>query len=328
MSTAPLLSICIPTYNRAALLRETIHSIIESSKNFENQIEIVISDDGSRDETKSIVSEIQSNSKLIKSFFNKSNMGIDDHFSDLPNRASGKYLWIFGDDDKLAPNAIKEVIARLVNNPDLVICNFCSFTKDFSSRVNERNFPFLENKTFNNPNSLLKVFGLHLGYISCVIVRNSHFLNLQLSDRTEYKNCGFPLLYDLYVSLKKFGSHTEYIAEPIVYNRSDNSGNYDWYNYFASGSTKIFNGLRQHGYSYFSIYAAREAVLRDFVARTVIWRQITGENPRNLNQILFSLYKAHLLYWTICRPVLKLNPQQIENQKEALIKKMTAIRRW
>lgn len=52
----PILSICIPTYNRATYLDETIKSIVSQKRFFEtNDVEIVISDNCSQDETEIIV---------------------------------------------------------------------------------------------------------------------------------------------------------------------------------------------------------------------------------------------------------------------------------
>lgn len=60
MNSRPLLSICIPTYNRADILQNTLDSII-ASKSFSetNDVEIVISDNCSTDHTEQICREIK-----------------------------------------------------------------------------------------------------------------------------------------------------------------------------------------------------------------------------------------------------------------------------
>lgn len=50
----PLLSICIPTYNRSTYLRESIESIIHQSEFISGDVEIVISDNASTDNTENI----------------------------------------------------------------------------------------------------------------------------------------------------------------------------------------------------------------------------------------------------------------------------------
>ena len=49
----PLLSICIPTYNRSECLAQTVESIINSNS-FDNRVEIVISDNCSTDDTEQV----------------------------------------------------------------------------------------------------------------------------------------------------------------------------------------------------------------------------------------------------------------------------------
>jgi glycosyltransferase involved in cell wall biosynthesis len=56
MTTSPLVSICIPTYNAAEFLAETIASAI--AQTYEN-IEIIVSDDNSTDDTAAIVASFQ-----------------------------------------------------------------------------------------------------------------------------------------------------------------------------------------------------------------------------------------------------------------------------
>jgi len=54
-----LLSICIPTCNRSRLLHESLTSILNSAKGYEDKIEIVISDNVSTDDTGSVVARFQ-----------------------------------------------------------------------------------------------------------------------------------------------------------------------------------------------------------------------------------------------------------------------------
>lgn len=58
MSNEPLLSICIPTFNRAPYLEKTLRSIVEQSVFLQsNNVEIVISDNCSTDTTESVVQD-------------------------------------------------------------------------------------------------------------------------------------------------------------------------------------------------------------------------------------------------------------------------------
>lgn len=52
----PLLSLCIPTYNRGEILRETLDTIV-LSPDFDDRVEVVICDNCSTDNTREISQE-------------------------------------------------------------------------------------------------------------------------------------------------------------------------------------------------------------------------------------------------------------------------------
>ncbi|MEI6774123.1 MAG: glycosyltransferase family 2 protein [bacterium] len=65
MGNKPLLSICIPTYNRQEYLKQCLDSIV-NQKGFDTEkIEIVISDNASPDKTNLLVKEYQKKYKNI-----------------------------------------------------------------------------------------------------------------------------------------------------------------------------------------------------------------------------------------------------------------------
>jgi glycosyltransferase involved in cell wall biosynthesis len=77
MIKSPLITICIPTYNREKFLPETLDSIIEQDGFNIDDIEIVISDNASVGNTATIVQEYQKKYKNIKYFRNDENIGSD-----------------------------------------------------------------------------------------------------------------------------------------------------------------------------------------------------------------------------------------------------------
>ena len=56
----PIISICIPTYNRATNLKETLNSIVSQSRFQETEdVEIVILDNGSTDNTSKVIDDFE-----------------------------------------------------------------------------------------------------------------------------------------------------------------------------------------------------------------------------------------------------------------------------
>lgn len=107
-TSRPLLSICIPTYNRADHLGNCLNSIILSKKNEDLSFQICVSDNNSGDKTESIVRNAQSFMD-IKYHKNTSNIGIARNFLNVVSMADGDFVWLIGDDDLLLPNALEEL---------------------------------------------------------------------------------------------------------------------------------------------------------------------------------------------------------------------------
>jgi abequosyltransferase len=118
MISNPLLSICIPTFNREKYLRECLNSIVE--ENINDQFEVVISNNASTDKTIDVVSEFEK--KLpIKVISQESNIGPDRNFDAVISAANGKYCWLLGDDDVIKPGALKQLLGDIqVSYADII----------------------------------------------------------------------------------------------------------------------------------------------------------------------------------------------------------------
>lgn len=119
MSTCPLISICIPTYNRSEILEKTIKKIV-SYKNFDAEVELVISDNCSTDNTEDVVKQYSDRYDNIRYFRNKENIR-DLNFIKVLDMGRGQYLklmndWFFPTDDGLLimKNFIKEHIDKRI----------------------------------------------------------------------------------------------------------------------------------------------------------------------------------------------------------------------
>lgn len=107
----PILSICIPTYNRADILRDNLEIISEQLKRCNNaEVEIIVSDNCSPDNTREVAANMQKLGLPIVYNRNAENIGADGNFLKCMTIASGKYVYLLGDDDFFAPNAIGRLL--------------------------------------------------------------------------------------------------------------------------------------------------------------------------------------------------------------------------
>jgi len=106
-----LLTIAIPTYNRHRYIKELIPELLNQCDDADpgaNTIEIVISDNASTDETGDYFRRLDHD--RIAYFRNDNNIGADANFIECVKRGKGKYIWLFGDDELLCRNSVKNVV--------------------------------------------------------------------------------------------------------------------------------------------------------------------------------------------------------------------------
>lgn len=113
----PILSICIPTYNRANFLKQTLMSIVQEEE-FQNSdlIEIIISDNNSNDETQSVADLfITKFPDKIKYYRNNKNIGFA-NFAKVLSYANGDFLKLHNDTLPFEKGALETVISEVKKN--------------------------------------------------------------------------------------------------------------------------------------------------------------------------------------------------------------------
>ncbi|OWV79837.1 glycosyl transferase [Rhizobium sp. R635] len=112
------LSICIPTYNREAFLRNSL-TYCENDYKFDFPFEIVICDNASTDGTQQVVEEFIGRGLPIRYFKRESNAGALANVTSTLRLGRGEYLIYLADDDILIADAVADTIRYLDNNPEV-----------------------------------------------------------------------------------------------------------------------------------------------------------------------------------------------------------------
>ena len=108
----PVLSICVLTYNRPQFLMELLNSIFTLDKSSLDQIEIIVIDNGSTDETWKTLDKYSNQTNFISERFLENKRGSASYL-ELINRANGDFLICPGDDDVFKTNALSGAIKFL-----------------------------------------------------------------------------------------------------------------------------------------------------------------------------------------------------------------------
>lgn len=109
----PLVTIGIPTYNRAALLKRSIESAL--NQDYKN-IEVIVSDNASTDETESVCRFYCRKDTRLKYVRQAQNRGPSANFSDVLKNASGKFFMWLGDDDWIDAAYVTSCVRQLIRD--------------------------------------------------------------------------------------------------------------------------------------------------------------------------------------------------------------------
>jgi glycosyltransferase involved in cell wall biosynthesis len=104
----PRVSVCIPTYNGAGTIAATLASVL--AQQF-GDFELIVVDDGSRDETAAIVAGFQD--QRIQYRRNESNLGPQGNWNRCLELAAGQYVKLLPHDDLLHPRCLARQVAVL-----------------------------------------------------------------------------------------------------------------------------------------------------------------------------------------------------------------------
>lgn len=113
-----LVTIGMPMYNASLHIRETLSSLLNQS--YKN-IEIIICDDCSTDDSVDIVNAIMKTDSRIKLFLHPQNIGLVNNFNFTASKASGEFFMWGDQDDLWHPSFIELCLQEFKKNKKLVL---------------------------------------------------------------------------------------------------------------------------------------------------------------------------------------------------------------
>ncbi|MBI5399115.1 glycosyltransferase family 2 protein [Candidatus Saganbacteria bacterium] len=301
-----------------SFLQEAIASIISQIEDVSsNELEIVISDNASTDQTEKIAAQIKKkNDRIIEYFKNEKNVGFDGNCLLSVERARGEFVWLLGDDDLLSPGALKYVLQKLKQDKlaDLYFFEKKDFmlTPDQPMRPRrimpfneERIYNFQDKKVTDNYFRTNKKLIAYCNYLSNVVFRREKWLKVAAKER--FVGTGYVHLYAFQSMLWGRAPGTMgYWPEPLVKRRWGNDG-----------SVEPEMRLRQDVLMFHKIAAAvffdkkYIYLIDDLVIRNdgFSWAvRLKLADPKRFILIvipfLFGAYWNHLLFWAKLFPLI------------------------
>ena len=217
MDKIPILSICIATLNRGNFIGETLDSILSQ---ITPDIEIVIIDGASTDNTEEVINKYVSICNQIKYFRLEKKGGVDNDYCKAVELATGKMCWLFTDDDIIIPGSICNIIKFIKQGFNLIILNVQKRDFYLKKILQERLTP-IHNDIELNENEMDTLFSLLdpcISFIGCVIINREIWLS-----REKEKYVGTEFIHVGVIFQQTIPGKTLLIADPYIYIRWGNA---------------------------------------------------------------------------------------------------------
>lgn len=303
MANQPLLSICIPTYNRPKEFERMFKGVLaQLTPDMEKDIEIFVRDDSSNLDTKNVFDRLTAARNLNVQYIKGEKIGLDAANLFSIENAKGTYLWWFSDDDEMQDNAIASIVEILKKYPELtyIWVNFDHIHRGNPAVHRMDGF-------FKDHNDVLISLGVNIGLVTTHVFKRE--IALGAVEKTKKHIVGFsfaglvPILHVLSQPGRFYFANGPYILchpttqEEIIQittktgqikNEGFNVYGVDFYNII-----KEFEGS-------FSKYAIRRILSVNFAS---LWRgMLVGwiggwDTPSGKRWKMFKLYWSYPEFW-------------------------------
>ena len=289
------LSVCIPTYNFGAFIEATLDSIVGQAT---DEIEIVIVDGASTDNTAQVVQKIGQVFPRLRFYRRHVNRGVDADLAKAVELAGGDYCWLMSGDDVLAPHAMERILGELKWGYDIYLCNRTECDRDLrptrqrpwlARNCRDEVFRFMSSADFVQYFRKARSLGALFSYISSIITRRDKWLAVTPDERLTGSH--YAHAFRLF-SLLQNGGSLKYIRDPLVLCRGDNDS-------FAGDGMLERIALDLDGFELLAVRLFDERPVREafkaVMRREHVWFRLAGLRNGTTDINVWNAFERKLL---------------------------------
>lgn len=216
-----VISIILPVHNGAKYLSYTLNLIKDQIKRNTDCVDFIVCNNGSTDNTLQILKQIQENDTFFEIIDYADKVPIGDSIYRSVSNASGKYVYLWGDDDIPSPFLIDSLLYYIRRYPNAGLFHF-NFLRakekelDYLGPVDSNNVNyFKESIEYTDIELYINSFYLSMGFLSSLL-----FLREVWDRGCEYDNSthyGYQFLFPLFFGLRDYTA--VYISFPLCLKR-------------------------------------------------------------------------------------------------------------
>lgn len=292
-----LLTIAIPTYNRAHLLDSCLTTLFLEFGN-SSEIEIIVSNNASTDSTSSVVTrQKQTNFPGLIYLENSSNLGPDRNIIQCFREANGKYVWIFSDDDLLLPTYGAQLLS-LLSHKDLGVIYLESLWHN-GVVIPEPKPTLIEYTVYADGLEFIERVHYWVTFITGNIVNKDILKNLEWI--YSFKDTNLAQL-GWVLPAAFLGLPNIVITTPVLSCLSENTGGYKLFEVFSRNFNFVMNSLISKGYSERFKDIINKKLISEFFPRSITLndKKFSKESGFKVLIHTFWMYKD---FWYIIVPI-------------------------
>jgi abequosyltransferase len=298
----PLLTIAIPTWNRANYLSLNLQQLKQEAGNQWDSVEVLISDNASTDDTQQIVMDAVAGGMPIRYIRNAENIGSDANIAQCFDLSLGDFVLIMGDDDLFVDGALGHLLQHLdVNTLGVACMRPYGFNSDF--RLEQPNST-QKAVLFQEPGKFLATIGPLMTLISSCVVNRRLLGNLQAKSF-----CGDNLVQvHLVLRAALAAENNIFFRHYLIACKRNNSGGYDFSQVFVSNLCAAMDSAKPFGLSDQSIEEIEKHLMLAYYPFYLLRQRLaaTGDLKATFARFEKRFHRYFLFYcWlapTICLP--------------------------
>lgn len=241
-----LLSICIPTYNRAEYLNKCLKSILDQlSADKVSLVEIKIIDNNSSDDTRGVVYNYIQKGFDIDYIRNEANIGLDGNITKAFNEANGKYVQVLGDDDYWLKDRLSSLL-KILQGEEIGVL----FLNPYSFNIDQQNQHDIVNSYkvsyFKDPNEFLHTLNIMTTFTSSNVINKMLVLKQKDFQINRFLGSDVNLLNWIYTAALR-SNRNAITHDFFIASKADNNSGYKLFKVFGENFNSVLNYFRGLG---------------------------------------------------------------------------------
>ena len=299
----PILSICIPIYNRLSYLEKMLSRFWEDKDLFDEKIHLFIADNCSQEDLRSCCKKFQTMGLSLYYHRNAENIGPDRNFELCFHSGKGKYTWLLGSDDIPVNGFLRGLLAQLEKN------DYGLF--HLSMRPSKS-----ELKEFTKSGDMVVSVNYWITFMSANVVRTETINGVDLSAYRSSNLIQVPMYLNACLTSKL--NAISYLGNPFEQETdSANNGGYNLFRVFVVNLHDIYDTFVKKGLLSIKDYKQLKKVeykefLSYYIIVLLIFKRNKNFDTKDAWSILFKYYGCYpYSYYYIAYFLLKSSTRKI-----------------